>query len=136
VREKNTLHDLKYPCVKKLIDEFFQRGIDGVQALDVRAAGKTIRDLVKVIDFHPSIPVFFRIEDDVGSLLAGPETHVGFYFDIGEPFSFNSLLKFGHELLRASILAIHVLTDETKRFHKPLLVADGIIWVPNSFVSE
>jgi hypothetical protein len=89
--------------------------------LNVRAAGETSGDLVKVIDFHPCVPVFFRIEDDVRSLLAGPETHVGFYFDISEPFSFNSLLKFGHDLLGASIFAIHVLTDETKRFHKPLL---------------
>jgi hypothetical protein len=89
--------------------------------LNVRAASEMSSDLVKVIDFHPGVPVFFRIEDDVRSLLAGPETHVGFYFDISEPFSFNSFLKFGHELLGASILAIHVLTYETKRFHRPLL---------------
>jgi hypothetical protein len=67
--------------------------------LNVRAAGETSGDLVKVFDFDPCVPVFFRIEDDVRSLLAGPEAHVGFYFDISEPFSFNSLLKFGHELL-------------------------------------
>ena len=65
--------------------------------MNVRAAGETISDLVKVIDLHPCVPIFFRIEDDVRSLLAGAETHVGFYFDISEPFSFNSLLKFGHE---------------------------------------
>jgi hypothetical protein len=78
-------------------------------------------DLVEVLYFHRRVPALFRIQDNVRSLLAGPEAHVRFYFHICEPLGLNSLLKFGHELLGAPILAVYVLTDETNCFHKLLL---------------
>jgi hypothetical protein len=89
---------LEHPCVKQLINKFFQRGVYGVQALNVRPTRETSGDLVKVVYFNPRVPVLFRIEHDVRSLLAGAETHIGFYFDVSEALGFNSLLKFGHDL--------------------------------------
>jgi len=82
-----------------------------------------LSDLVQVIYFYSGVPTLFGIENNVGSFLAGSETHIGFYFDIRESFRLNSLLKFTHELLGASIFAVHVLTNETKRFHKSLLAS-------------
>jgi hypothetical protein len=123
VRKKDAFHNLEYACVQKLINEFFQRGVYGIQALDVRTAGKMIRDLVKIVYFHRRVPTLFRVENYVWALLAGPKAHVGLYFHISEPFGVDPLLKFGHEFLRAPALAVYVLTDETNGFHKPLLAS-------------
>src|SRR5262245_5944792 len=100
-REKDAFHDLEHSGVEKLVDKFFRRRVYGVHALDFLPAGMMLRNLLDVLSFHRCLPALFRIKNNVRSLLAGSETHVGFYFDISEPFSFNSLLKFGHELLWA-----------------------------------
>jgi hypothetical protein len=123
VRKKDAFHDLEYARVEKLIDEFFQRGVYGVQALDVRSAGKMIRDLVKIVYFHRRVPTLFRVQNYVGALLTRPEAHVGLDFHIRDPFGFDPLLKFGHELLRTPTLAVYVLTDEANGFHKLLLAS-------------
>jgi hypothetical protein len=115
---------LEHSRVKKLVDQFFQGGVYGVQALNVGPAGKTIGDLVEVFYLHRRIPVLFRIQNNIRSFLAGSEAHVRFDFHISEPFGLNSLLKFGHELLGAPILTVYVLTDETNCFHRLLL--DGM----------
>jgi hypothetical protein len=123
VREKHAFHDLEYARVEKLIDEFFQRGVYGVQSLDMRAAGKMLRDLVEVVYFHRRVPTLFRIKNYVGAFLAGPKAHIGLYFHIGESFGIDPLLKFSHELLRTPALAVYVLADETNGFHKLLLAS-------------
>jgi hypothetical protein len=91
--------------------------------LDMRTTGKMIRDLVEVVDFHRRVPTLFRIHNYVRALLAGPKAHVGLYFHISEPFGFDPLLKFSHELLRAPTLAVYVLTYETNGFHNLLLAS-------------
>jgi hypothetical protein len=123
VREKNAFHDLEYARVEKLINEFFQRGVYGVQSLDVWTAGEMIRDFVEVVYFHRRVPTLFRVQDYVRPFLARSKAHIGLYFHICEPFGFDPLLKFGHELLGASALAVYVLTDETNSFHKLLLAS-------------
>jgi hypothetical protein len=123
VREKNAFHDLEYARVEKLINEFFQRGVYGVQSLDVWTAGEMIRDLVEVVYFHRCVPTLFRIKDYVRAFLTGPKAHIGLYFHISEPFGIDPLLKFSHELLRAPTLAVYVLTDKANGFHKLLLAS-------------
>ena len=91
--EKNTFHRLNNPRVEKLVNEFFQRRIDGVQALDMRSAGDVFSDLVQVFDFHVRIPAFFGIKNDVGSFLACAEAHVGLYLDIVQTFRRDPLLE-------------------------------------------
>ena len=61
MREKDAFHDLENPRIEKLVNEFFERRIDGVEPLDVRTAGEMRGDLVQIFDFHFRVPVFLRI---------------------------------------------------------------------------
>jgi hypothetical protein len=80
-------------------------------------AGKMLSDLVEIRDFDARIPIFLRIQHDIGTFLAGPEAHVRFYFDIAKPFGGNPLIELLHDFLRAPGFAVDILTDETDPIH-------------------
>jgi hypothetical protein len=56
-----------------------------------------IGDVVEVFDLYFGVPVLFGIEHDVGTLLAGAETHVRLDLDVSKAFGLDSLLQLGHE---------------------------------------
>jgi hypothetical protein len=85
--------------------------------LDVRPAGEMFRYIVKIFDLDLGIPALLRVEDDVRSFLAGAEAHVGFHFDVLDPFCRYAFFELSHELFRASRLAIDVLTHKTHPLH-------------------
>jgi hypothetical protein len=76
---------LEYPRIEELIDQFFQRGIDRIQTLNVGSAGKMLGNLIKVLKLNFRIPALFGIKDDVWALLTGAKAHIRLDFDVGEP---------------------------------------------------
>jgi hypothetical protein len=87
------------------------------------SAREMIRDLVKIFDFYFRIPMFVRVKHDIGPLLAGAETHIWLYFNVSEPLGRDAFFELSHYLLRASGLAIDILTNETDSTHTLLLVS-------------
>jgi hypothetical protein len=83
MREKDAFHSLENPRVEELVDEFFQGRVNGVQALYMSSTREMLRDLVQVFDFYFCIPMFVRIEHDVGPFLASAEAHIGLHFHVG-----------------------------------------------------
>src|SRR6185436_18089356 len=85
------------------------------------AAGEVFDNLVEIFRLHVSVPVLFRVDHEVGTFLAGAEAHVGFHFDIGQPFGGEFFLQCRHQRLRPTRLTIDILTYETSLAHKFLL---------------
>ena len=101
----------KQSGVEQLIDQFLQRGIDTMrQPLDARTAGGVGRDLIDIIRFHAAIPHLLRIEDQIGSRLAGAEAHVRLHFDIAGILQ--SPGQFFKQFAGTARFTIGVLTDE------------------------
>jgi hypothetical protein len=86
-------------------------------------AGKMFRDLVEIFDFDFGVPIFFRVKNDIGPFLASAKAHIGLDLDISQSFCGDTLLKFGHELLRAAGFAIDILADKTDSAHRFLLAS-------------
>ena len=100
MREEDAFHELHDPRIEELIDEFFKRRVDGIKALNMRPAGEMVRDLVQVFYLDLGVPAFFRIEHDVGPLLARAKTHIGLDFDVGQALGRDPFFELGRELLR------------------------------------
>jgi hypothetical protein len=118
MREKDAIHSLENPRVEELIDELFQRRVNGVQALYVGSAREVIRDLVQIFDFYFCVPMLVRIQHDIGPFLAGAKTHVRLYFHVGKALCSDALFELRHDLLGTARLAIDILTNETGSAHK------------------
>jgi hypothetical protein len=112
------LHD---PRIEELVDEFFQRRVDGVEALNVRPAGEMFGNLIQIFDLDLGIPVLLRIENDIRTVLACAETHIGLNFDVAQTFGSDAFLELGHKLFRTARLAIDILADKTDSAHRFLL---------------
>jgi hypothetical protein len=82
-----------------------------------------IRDFVEIFDLYFRIPMFVRVKHDVGPLLAGAETHIRLNFNVSESLGRDAFFELSHYLLRASGLAIDILTNKTDSTHTLLLVS-------------
>jgi len=121
MRKEDAFHELHDPRIEKLIDEFFEGRVDGIEALNMRSAGKMVRDFVQVFYLNLGVPAFFRIEHDVRPLLARAKTHVGLHFDIRQTLGRDAFFEFGSKLFRTPRLTIDILADKTDSTHRLLL---------------
>jgi hypothetical protein len=68
-------------------------------------------NLVKILRLNFRIPAFVGIQHDVWALLTGAEAHIGFDFDVGEPFGGNFCFQFSRQLFRAAGFTIDILAN-------------------------
>jgi len=94
---------------------------NGNIATNMFAAGEMGNDIVEIFALDMGIPIFFRVDHDVGTFLAGAETHVRLDVDVGESLGGDLLLQLRGQLLGPTGFAIDILADKAALAHGRLL---------------